>query len=83
MAVMEKIGRESGAYVSMIRTDMKLLTKAAVPGTNVKTLDYFDAIFYMGEGPWKFPTNKRRTCSLSSMMMARASLRPMRVTAAA
>src|SRR6266850_2548741 len=52
IATMERIGRESGVYVSMIRTDMRLLTKAPIPGTNVKTLDYFDAIFYMGEGPW-------------------------------
>ena len=52
MATIERIGRESGAYVSMIRTDMRLLTKAPITGTNVRTLDYFDAIFYMGEGPW-------------------------------
>jgi type 1 glutamine amidotransferase len=59
MAVMDKIGRESGTYVSMIRTDMKLLTKAAIPGTNVKTLDYFDAIFYMGEGPWNITDQQK------------------------
>lgn len=59
MAVIDKIGRESGAYVSMIRTDMRLLTKAPIPGTNVKTLDYFDAIFYMGEGPWNITDQQK------------------------
>jgi len=59
MAVIDKIGRESGVYVSMLRTDQKLLTKAAIPGTNVKTLDYFDAIFYMGEGPWMISDKQR------------------------
>jgi type 1 glutamine amidotransferase len=59
MAVIDKIGRESGLYVSMLRTDQKLLTKATIPGTNVKTLDYFDAIFYMGEGPWMISDKQR------------------------
>ena len=59
MAVMEKIGRGSGVYVSMIRTDMRLLTKAPIAGTNVKTLDYFDAIFYMGEGPWNITDQQK------------------------
>src|ERR1039457_4675601 len=52
-AVVERLGRESGAFVSMIRTDMHLLTKGpAGEGANVRNLNYFDAIFYMGEGPW-------------------------------
>src|SRR5437762_3318988 len=59
MAVMEKIGRESGLYVSMIRTDMRLITKAPIAGTNVKTLDYFNAIFYMGEGPWNITDQQK------------------------
>jgi uncharacterized protein len=59
MAVIERIGRESGAYVSMLRTDQRLLTKAAIPGNNVRTLDYFDAIFYMGEGPWMLSVKQR------------------------
>lgn len=59
MAVIDRIGRDSGVYVTMLRTDQKLLTKAAIPGTNVKTLDYFDAIFYMGEGPWVLSDRQR------------------------
>jgi type 1 glutamine amidotransferase len=59
MATMERIGRESGVYVSMIRTDMRLLTKGQIAGANVKTLDYFDAIFYMGEGPWNITDQQK------------------------
>jgi type 1 glutamine amidotransferase len=52
LATVEKLGRESGAWITVIRTDMELLRKAKLPGTNARTLDDFDAIFYMGEGPW-------------------------------
>jgi type 1 glutamine amidotransferase len=52
LATVERLGRESGAWVTIIRTDMELLRKAKIEGTNVRTLDQFDAIFYMGEGPW-------------------------------
>src|SRR5436309_12158964 len=53
MAVVQRLGRESGAFVSMIRTDMHLLTKeSGGEGANVRNLNSFDAIFYMGEGPW-------------------------------
>jgi type 1 glutamine amidotransferase len=60
MAVVERMGRESGAYVSMIRTDMHLLTRgAAGEGANVRNLGYFDAIFYMGEGPWNITDQQK------------------------
>lgn len=52
LATVERLGRESGAWITVIRTDMDLLRKAKLPGTNARTLDDFDAIFYMGEGPW-------------------------------
>ncbi len=52
LATVERLGRESGAWITIIRTDMELLRKAKIEGTNVRTLDQFDAIFYMGEGPW-------------------------------
>jgi uncharacterized protein len=52
LATVEKLGRESGAWITVIRTDMELLRKEKLPGTNARTLDDFDAIFYMGEGPW-------------------------------
>ncbi|HEY2017642.1 MAG TPA: ThuA domain-containing protein [Bryobacteraceae bacterium] len=60
MAVVERMGRESGAYVSMIRTDMHLLTKgSAGEGANIRNLNYFDAIFYMGEGPWNITDQQK------------------------
>ena len=33
LAVVEQIGRQSGAYVTMIRTDSQLLTKGQIVGT--------------------------------------------------
>jgi len=56
MAVIERLGRESGVYVSIIRTDSQLITKGAVmagdrPALNAKNLDFFDAVFFFGAGP--------------------------------
>ena len=59
VATMERLGRESGAYDTFIRTDSQLITKHAITfpaGTgiatgeefNVRNLDYFDAIFFFG-----------------------------------
>ena len=60
MAVVERLGRESGVFVSMIRTDMHLLTKGpAGEGANIRNLNYFDAIFYMGEGPWNITDQQK------------------------
>ena len=60
MSVVERLGRESGAFVSMIRTDMHLLTKgSAGDGANIRNLNYFDAIFYMGEGPWNITDQQK------------------------
>src|SRR5713101_4778235 len=55
LATVERLGRESGVFVTYIRTDLQLLTKQAItlPGgksINARNLDYFDAIFYMGTG---------------------------------
>jgi uncharacterized protein len=52
LATVERLGRESGAWITIIRTDMELLRKGKLQGTNARTLDDFDGIFYMGEGPW-------------------------------
>src|SRR3954471_1553382 len=59
LATVERMGRESGAYDTFIRTDSQLITKHAITfpaGTgiatgeqfNVRNLDYFDAIFFFG-----------------------------------
>jgi len=61
LATIDRLGYESGIYVTYIRTDSQLLTKGKVerhdprtPGfganINAKNLDYFDAIFFMGTG---------------------------------
>ncbi|MBO9707341.1 MAG: ThuA domain-containing protein [Caulobacter sp.] len=59
MAVVERLGRESGAYVSFLRTDSQLVTKQPLVGRgarytgrpiNAHNLDYFDAIFFLGSG---------------------------------
>jgi type 1 glutamine amidotransferase len=61
LATIDRLGYESGIYVTYIRTDSQLLTKGKIerhdPRTpelganiNAKNLDYFDAIFFMGTG---------------------------------
>jgi type 1 glutamine amidotransferase len=61
LATIERLGYESGAYVTFIRTDSQLITKSKVerhdPRTpdsaadiKAKNLNYFDAIFFMGTG---------------------------------
>lgn len=61
LATIDRLGYESGVYVTYIRTDSQLLTKGPVerhdPRTpdlgsniNAKNLNYFDAIFFMGTG---------------------------------
>jgi uncharacterized protein len=61
MAVLERLGRESGAYIAFLRTDTQLVTKGEVwgagdyakggpkqaPGRN---LDYFDAVVFYTNG---------------------------------
>jgi type 1 glutamine amidotransferase len=71
MATLERLGRESGAYIAFIRTDTLLVTKGevwgsgdyakggkrAAPGRN---LDYFDAVvFYTNGATDMTPTQKR------------------------
>ncbi|MEY3659377.1 MAG: ThuA domain-containing protein [Pseudohongiellaceae bacterium] len=56
LATIERLGRESGLYMTIIRTDTQLVTKAPVrngetPVLNAKNLDFFDAIFFFGAGP--------------------------------
>jgi type 1 glutamine amidotransferase len=63
LATMERLGRESGLFVTYIRTDTQLVTKEKIYGTgryaappqgtrgvNARNLDYFDAIFFYGLG---------------------------------
>lgn len=59
MAVVERLGRESGAYVAFLRTDSQLVTKQPITGRgtrytgrsiNARNLNDFDAIFFLGSG---------------------------------
>jgi type 1 glutamine amidotransferase len=58
LATVELIGRQSGAYMTMIRTDSQLMTKGQIAGqgryegrgVNARTLDYYDAIFMLPSG---------------------------------
>jgi type 1 glutamine amidotransferase len=61
LATIERLGWESGAYVTFIRTDSQSITKSKIErhdprtpdlaaGIRAKNLDYFDAIFFMGTG---------------------------------
>ncbi len=59
LATVEKLGRESGAWITVIRTDMRLLTKQPIAGYNVRNLNHFDAVFYMGEGPWNITDQQK------------------------
>jgi hypothetical protein len=61
LATVERLGRESGAWITVIRTDMELLKKGTLQGTNARSLDYYDAIFYMGEGPWDITDEQKAT----------------------
>lgn len=58
LATVEQIGRKANAFVTMIRTDSQLITKAPITGhdryegrsVNARTLDYYDAIFMLPSG---------------------------------
>ncbi len=60
MAVIERLGRESGAYVSVIRTDsagrspsspfVAYGTRYDGRNINARNLDQYDAIFFLGAG---------------------------------
>ena len=51
-SVMERLGRESGAFQIWIRTDSQWITKQDVlpPARNARNLNFFDAIFFFGIG---------------------------------
>src|SRR5256885_7791184 len=54
MAIVERLGRESGAYVAFLRTDAQLITKQPILGqgkyaggnNQIRTLDFFHAGFF-------------------------------------
>ncbi len=58
MGVIERLGRESGAYITFLRTDSQLITKQPIAGQgkyaggniNVKPLDFYDVVFLLPSG---------------------------------
>jgi hypothetical protein len=52
LATMDRLGRESGAFETFIRTDSQWITKQPIPqpARNTHALNDFDAIFYFGTG---------------------------------
>ena len=59
MATIERMGRESGEWATIIKTDSQLITKEKLVGQgeryggkfiNARNLDFFDAIFFLGSG---------------------------------
>jgi uncharacterized protein len=73
IAPVERLGRESGAYMSMIRTDPQLITKDQIMGqgpryagrgVNASTLDFYDVVFLLPAGIGTF-TDKQKADLLS------------------
>lgn len=65
LATIERLGRESGVYITYIRTDSQLLTKQPISvgerkNVNAKNLTFFDAIFYMGTGEGDLTGQQKR-----------------------
>jgi type 1 glutamine amidotransferase len=50
LATIERLGRESGAFDTYIRTDTELITKQKLKAGNAKNLDYFDAVLFYTTG---------------------------------
>src|SRR5689334_7954060 len=59
MATIERLGRESGAYVTLFKTDTQLVTKQAISNGNAKTLNYFDAIFFASSGEGEMTADQK------------------------
>lgn len=50
LATIERIGYESGAFDTYIRTDSQLITKKKIPAGNAKNLDQFDGVLFFTTG---------------------------------
>ena len=61
LAVMERVGRESGAFDLYLRTDSQWITRKPVPppARNTHNLNDFAAIFYFGTGDNLTPQQKK------------------------
>jgi type 1 glutamine amidotransferase len=65
LATIDRLGRESGDWITIIKTETQLVTKGPVKfgatvALNAKNLDYFDAIFFFGAGPGDLTSEQKR-----------------------
>jgi uncharacterized protein len=71
VSVIEQLGRKSGAYVAIIRTDTDLVTKGEVWGTGEyakggrrqargRNLDYFDAVLFYTNGETRMTPQQKQ-----------------------
>src|SRR5262245_13575499 len=71
MATLERLGRDSGAYIAFIRTDTALVTKGEVWGlgdyakggkrqARGRNLDYFDAVVFYTNGETEMSDQQKR-----------------------
>jgi quinoprotein glucose dehydrogenase len=71
IATIERLGRDSGAYVAILRTDTTLVTKSEVWGTGeyaaggprqarMHNLDYFDAVLFYTNGETRMTDAQKR-----------------------
>jgi type 1 glutamine amidotransferase len=64
LATIDRLGRESGLWATVIKTETQLVTKSPVafagrPVPNARNLDFFDAIFFFGMGPGDLTAQQR------------------------
>jgi type 1 glutamine amidotransferase len=64
LAVVDRMGRESSEWMTVIKTETQLVTKGPVRfgdqvSLNAKNLDFFDAIFFFGAGPGDLTPQQR------------------------
>jgi type 1 glutamine amidotransferase len=60
LATIERLGRESGTFVTYIRTDAQLLTKQKIAAGNAKNLDYFDAVLFYTTGELEMDDQQKK-----------------------
>src|SRR6476660_2363809 len=72
MVTIERLGRETGLWDTVIRTDTEALTKAKLE-YNAKNLNDFDAVVFYTGGTLEMDDQKRADLSASCTMTARDS----------
>ena len=65
LAIVDRLGRDSGDWMTIIKTETQLVTKGEVKfgdrvSLNAKNLNFFDAIFFFGAGPGDLTDQQRK-----------------------